>query len=126
MDVTAIVILSISNVGAVCWLMECVKVDIVITFTWESSECLLNQSNSRLYQDNLHFALEVLLSVNNFTKVELLCQFFGVPIISKSTFHSYQRNYIYPAINKYYTAEQVFKDWMCLYIGITCSLLSSE
>ena len=80
------------------------------TFTWESSECLLNQSNTRLYQDNLHFASAVLLSGNNFTKMELLCQFFGVPIISKSTFHSYQRNYICPAINKYYTAEQVCKD----------------
>ena len=29
MDVTASVILHISNVGAVCWLMECVKMDII-------------------------------------------------------------------------------------------------
>lgn len=77
------------------------------TFTWESPERLLNQSISRLYQDNLCFASAVLLSGNNFTKVELLCQFLGVPIISKSTFHSYQRNFICPAINKHYTTEQV-------------------
>ena len=95
-------------------------------FTWESSEHLQNQSNNWLYQDNFHFASAVLLSGNNFTKVELLCQFLGVPIISKSTFHSYQCNYICPAINKYYTTEQVCKDGISAYIGITYSLFLSE
>ena len=85
-------------------------------FTWESSERLLNQSISRLYQDNLSFASALLLSGNNFTKVELLCKFLGVPIISKSTFHSYQRNYICPAINKHYTTEQLLVHLLLVHV----------
>ena len=61
---------------------------------------LTKSKQYQAYQDNLHFASAVLLSGNNLTKMELLCQFFGLPIISKSTFHSYQRNYIaHPSTN---------------------------
>ena len=47
---------------------------------------------------------------------------FWVCLLFKSTFHSYQCNYICSDINKYYTTEQVYKDGSSAYIDITYSL----
>lgn len=77
-------------------------------FFWESSSSLLNQQNSsKIYQDNLRFGAAIILSGNNYGKLQLFCRFLGVPVISKSTFHAYQRTIICPAIHEFYANKKV-------------------
>lgn len=56
---------------------------------WEPSKTSTNQRNYKLFTDNLCFASAVVLSENNFCKVQLFCKFLELPVISRSTFHSY-------------------------------------
>lgn len=76
-------------------------------YRWESSDVLVSQNPNKLYVDNLHFASTLVLSGNNYKKIQLFCNFLGVQIISNTTFHSYQRHYICPGIKSYYEEEQV-------------------
>ena len=77
------------------------------TFEWVSSDLIFNQSQQKLYKDNLRFASSIVLSGNNLVKIQLFCQFFGIQTISKSTFHAYQQNIICPAIHRFYIMKQV-------------------
>lgn len=76
-------------------------------FEWTSSESSVNQSEHTLYRDNLSFATALVLSGNNFSKIALFCKFYGVKVISKSTFYAYQRQYICAAVHHFYTTKQV-------------------
>ena len=73
---------------------------------WLSSEKISNGS-SDIYQDNLDFAAALILSGNPFAKVQQLCQFFEMEVLSCTSFYSYQRLYICPAIDKFYEKQQV-------------------
>lgn len=77
------------------------------TFTWCSSDVITNVTGSKLFLDNLHFASAVVLSGNSFSKLELVCRFFNLHVVSSTTFHSYQRLYICPGVDNYYLREQV-------------------
>ena len=55
---------------------------------------------------NFLFASSILLSGNNFEKVEQLMEFTGIKTISSSTYHLYQRMYVCPGIEKYFSQEQ--------------------
>lgn len=90
-------------------------------FNWESSpHALMNTHKSKSYVDNLDFAAAIILSGNNFAKVKLFCCFLGLPCISKTTFHAYQRLFICPTIEKFYKAEQVSQVF-CMWCTVTCN-----
>ena len=76
-------------------------------FTWTSSDTLANKAGCNLFTDNLDIASAVLLSGNNFAKISLFFQFLNIPIVLKTTFHSYQRHYICTGIDKFYQTEHV-------------------
>lgn len=78
------------------------------SFQWESSERLgQGQQQKQLHVDNLHFASAIVLSGNNYSKIEQFARFYRLNIISRSVFHGYQRNYICTGVNTYYKREQV-------------------
>ena len=58
-----------------------------------------------IYCDNLDFAAAVVLSGNQFTKIQQICQFLNVAVLSHTSYYSYQRLYICPAIDQYFTEQ---------------------
>ena len=76
------------------------------TFEWVS-DLIVNQSQHKLYKDNLRFASAITLSGNNLANIQLFCQFLRIQTISKSTFHAYQRNIICPAVHRFYITKQL-------------------
>ena len=76
-------------------------------FYWESSNVILNQMKSHIYEDNLLFCSALLLSGNHYTKLKTFFDFFGLPVPSRTTFHAYQRLYICPGVKIFYDQEQV-------------------
>jgi len=54
-----------------------------------------------MYANNLQVAASILLSGNNFTKIERTCSFLGLSFISDSTFYRMQRLYLVPCINEW-------------------------
>ena len=76
-------------------------------FTWTSSDTLANKAGCNVFTDNLDIASAVQLSGNNFAKILLFFRFLNIPVISETTFHSYQRNYICTRINNFYQTEHV-------------------
>ena len=78
------------------------------TFQWESFERLgEGQHQKQLHVDNLHFASAIVLSGNNYSKIEQLARIFRLNIISHSVFQGYQCNYICTGVKEYYKREQV-------------------
>ena len=75
---------------------------------WESSPSQQNEKGHRIYVDNLIFSAAVVLSGNNFQKIQQFFRFCNVKIISPTTFYSHQRMYICPTVDKYYHREQVY------------------
>ena len=62
------------------------------SYQWESSKRLgqEQQKHKRLHVDNLHFASAIVLSGNNYSKIEQFARFYRLNIISRSVFHGYQ------------------------------------
>ena len=79
------------------------------TFTWHSSDTQVNKKGSRIFEDNLLVASSIVLSGNNFSKLETFFQFLGLKMLSRTTFHTYQRLFICPGITHFYDTEQVTK-----------------
>ena len=75
---------------------------------WVSSDFHLNNNGSRVYNINIDLASAVILSGNSFAKLATFFKFMNASIISRTTFHSYQRHFICPAVNKFYVKEQVY------------------
>ena len=104
-------------IAVVCTLMYHTKhVDVFWLFTvyakghkfhWTSSSQINNDNGVKLYEDNLLFAMGVVLSGNNYSKLEQYCKILEIQTISRTTFHMYQRLYICPGINKFYCRKQV-------------------
>ena len=76
-----------------------------------ASGCLriryLVHPKGEIYRDNLDFATAVVLSGNHFTKIQQFCRFFNIGVLSRTSFYAYQRLYICPAIDQYFTEQQV-------------------
>jgi hypothetical protein len=49
--------------------------------------------------NSLQAAASILLSGNSFAKIERMAKFYGLALLSKSTFYCYQRLYLIPEIN---------------------------
>ena len=83
-------------------------------FHWNVQKSLVNQKCSKIYKDNLHFVAATLMSGNSHQKLDLFARFFGLHILGRSSFHSYQRSLVCPGIHQFYQLEQVrmlFYDW---------------
>lgn len=59
-----------------------------------------------MYTNNLQVAASILLSGNNFTKIERMCSFLGLSFISNSTFFRMQRLYLIPGINEWWNWQR--------------------
>lgn len=70
---------------------------------------------NELKSNNLQTAASILLSGNNFAKIEKMAKFLGLSFISESTFYRLQRLYFVPAINEWWTwqQEQIFQQFCC-------------
>lgn len=79
---------------------------IVINSTCSSGHnnrfCSSHELLNGLYVNNLQAAASLLLSGNNFGKVERLAKFYGLAFISKSTYYRFQRLYLIPEINEWW------------------------
>lgn len=80
-------------------------------FQWQSSDTVANQTHATMFADNLHFSTAVVLSGNNYHKIKMFADIFGLCIPCSSAFHAYQRHYICPGVNDFYLKEQVRKSY---------------
>ena len=64
---------------------------------WSSSE-----RYSGMYSNNLQFSAAILLSGNNYAKVELMSRFLGLACPSKASLHRVQKLYCIPAIEEWW------------------------
>ena len=85
-------------------------------FCWSSSEFHTNKNHANIYDSNLLLKSAIVLSGNSCVKIKMLCDFMQYCIISETTFYSYRREFICPAVNEYYIMEQV-----CLSYIVTMS-----
>ena len=83
-------------------------------FAWASSHTetmssvdRTNRAGGRIFSDNLEIASSLVVSGNNFSKIEMFFTFLKMPIFSHTTFYSYQRSFILKGINNFFQAEQV-------------------
>lgn len=69
---------------------------------------------NEIYSNNLQVAASIMLSGNNFAKVEKLANFLGLSFISDSTFYRMQRLYFIPAISEWWSwqREQLLKEFV--------------
>ena len=67
-----------------------------------------------VYVNSLQAAASILLSGNNFAKIERMAKFYGLAFLSKSTFYRYQRLYLIPEINEWWTwtREELIKEFV--------------
>ena len=82
-------------------------------FTWASSPIIRNVKRSAIYRVNLDFSASLLLSGNNFYKIQQFCRFLGVKSVSPSTYFTYQRLCLCPVISEYYNRKMVSKYVPC-------------
>ena len=61
---------------------------------------------NEMYTNNLQVAASIILSGNNFTKIERMCSFLGLSFISNSTFFRMQRLYLIPCINEWWNWQR--------------------
>jgi len=59
-----------------------------------------------MYANNLQAAASILLSGNNFTKIERMFSFLGLSFMSDSTFYRMQRLYLIPCINEWWNWQR--------------------
>ena len=69
---------------------------------------------NEMYANNLQVAASVVLSGNNFAKIERMASFLGLSFISDSTFYRMQRLYLIPCINEWWSwqREHLIQDFL--------------
>ena len=65
-----------------------------------------SKDQNGIYCNNLQVAASIMLSGNNFFKVEKLAKFIGLAFISDSTFYRMQRLYFIPAIDEWWSWQR--------------------
>jgi len=80
-------------------------------FYWSSSGVQTNGSRpkSKIFDVHILLTSAIIFSGNSFTKIKLLFDFIHLAMIGRTTFYSYQRHWISPAVKKYYTGAQVWR-----------------
>ena len=73
---------------------------------WTSSDFHTSKNGSCIFNINLSLASAIVVSGNSL--ISTFLRFMKVASIEKTTFHSYQRHFIIPAVNKFYINKQVY------------------
>lgn len=68
--------------------------------------CSSHELGEGVYVNSQQAAASILLSGNNFAKIERMADFYGLAFLSKSTFYRYQRLYLIPEINEWWTSTR--------------------
>lgn len=71
--------------------------------TWASSEVLTEKKGQKVYANSVQVAAAVLLSGNNYQKINLLAKFLGLQFISETLFYRIQKLYCFPAVQTMWT-----------------------
>ena len=80
---------------------------------WMSSHVLCEKRGQKVFVNTLLMASSILITGNNFEKVNDLFKFLGIGFLSASTFHRIQRNYVVPEVSS--TWEEMKKEiWLVL------------
>ncbi|XP_062500796.1 uncharacterized protein LOC134178034 [Corticium candelabrum] len=66
--------------------------------SWSSSKRCKGRKSYPFFTNDLLFASSIVLSGNQFAKIELMCRFLGLKFQSQSTFYRIQRLYICPSV----------------------------
>ena len=76
--------------------------------------CSSHELGDGVYVNSLQAAASILLSRNNFAKIERMAEFYGLAFLSKSTFYRYQRLYLIPEENEWWTStrEEILKEFV--------------
>ena len=77
---------------------------------WMSSQKLCEKNGQDIHVNTLLLAAAVLISGNNFNKMDLFCKFLGLSFISKSTYNRIQTHYVIPELDAYWK-EMKAKTW---------------
>ena len=86
---------------------------------WESSEILTTSRFSKVFLNDSIMAIAIILSGNNYAKVELFCKVLNMNIISKTNFLSFQRNCAIPVVRDVWSKmQQAVLDILAGYEGI--------
>ena len=67
-----------------------------------------------LYANNLQSAAAILLSGNNFSKVNRMAEFLGLYFLSEVTFYRIQRLYLFPAVKEWWNwmRDELVKEFL--------------
>ena len=84
-------------------------------FNWASSHIesqntvgnRTSRPGGRIFTVNMEVTTSLVISGNNCRKIEMFLTFLKMPMISDTTFYSYQRSFILKGINQFFQAEQV-------------------
>jgi len=74
------------------------------TFVWASSPTICN---AEMFKNNLVFTASILLSGNNFYKIQQLCKFSNISCISPTIYFLYQRLSVCPTVKQFYEQSQI-------------------
>ena len=76
--------------------------------------CSSHELGEGVYVNSLQAAASILLSGNSFAKIERMAKFYGLALLSKSTFYRYQRLYLIPEINEWWawTRQELLKEFV--------------
>ena len=69
---------------------------------WASSDVLCEKKNQKVYVNTLLLSASILLTGNNFDKIELFCKFLGIDFPSSSTYYRIQRLYVVPECTEFW------------------------
>ena len=98
---------SVSHRVIGCTLVITCQCEMGHTFTWASSVTICNAGTSEMFRNNLSFATSILLSGNNFYKIQQLCKILNLRCIAPTTYFLYQRLCLCPTIKCFYDQSQV-------------------
>jgi hypothetical protein len=104
------------NAPTVSYRLVCASllVDSVCSSGHKHRFCSSHELGEGVYANSLQAAASILLSGNNFAKIERMANFYGLAFLSKSTFYRYQRLYLIPEINEWWTwtREELLKEFV--------------
>ena len=69
---------------------------------WASSDVLCEKKNQKVYVNTLLLSASILLTGNNFDKIELFCKFLRIDFPSSSTYYRIQRLYVVPECTEFW------------------------
>jgi hypothetical protein len=89
-------------------------IDSVCSFGHKHRFCSSHELGEGVYVNSLQAAASILLSGNSFAKIERMAKFYGLALLSKSTFYRYQRLYMIPEINEWWawTRQELLKEFV--------------